>query len=174
MSQKELLDVVKGVEIIFAQALVKSNGQTLFDILSDRGFFTIQDENLDTLEVDKLTFIGWILDRKKDVESLVYYFDQCTFCKIGNPVVIFNNGSFPKKPKDNSEKEKAGLMFVIEDEKIKRIDFCYSFLESDNRYVFEKNIEDKLNKYMTIKNCTMEQAKQDFRDNPFIFCDITN
>ena len=159
-------------EIIFANAILQENKEALLLLLSDNGKFSVQNETFETLEVGKEKFIEWIMDKRGKESSLFFYFDQCVFCRIGNPVVIFNNGNFPIIPKDSSEKEKAGLMFVIEEDKITQIDFCYSFLETDNRYIFEKNIEDKFSGYMKLKNCTREQAEQDLKDNPFLFCDF--
>lgn len=170
MLVKESLKGVLKIEIIFAQALVEDDEQTLLDVLSDEGKFTIQDENFDTPVVDKLTFIDWILKQKKDTLSLTYYFDQCTFCKIGNPVGIFNDGSFPKKQKDYSEKIKTGLMFISNNNMIEEIDFCYSFITTENESGFEHECEKKIQEYMSKKRTTREQAiKQMGEDRDKLF-----
>lgn len=154
---------------VFADALISRDRDTLINILDENGVFTIQDENLDTPEVSKDIFLQWIITERQKIEILTYSFDRCTFCKIGNMVVIFNEGLFPKKPKDSSEKVKTGLMFVIEKEKINQIDFCYSFLETENCYVFERKIEERIQKYMKKKCCSKDVAKKEFKRNPMSF-----
>lgn len=152
--------IVVRIERVFAQALVDESKQTLFDILSDDGVFTIQETNLDTQEVDKQTFIDWILSKRKVLESLNYNFDQCTFCRIGNPVCIFNDGSFPKQPKDDSEKVKTGLMFVTNDNMIEEIRFCYSFISTDNGCGFETKRDKLIHGCMSQMGLTREEAEK--------------
>ncbi len=58
---------------------------------------------------------------------------------IGNKVVLFNGGKFPRVIKDVSERSKTGLMLEIEDDKIIGINFCYVFAKTENLYQFECN-----------------------------------
>ena len=64
-------------------------------------------------------------------------YDNCIHCSIGNPVVLFNNGLFPRDIKDVSERSKTGLMLRIEHNKIIEIKFCYAFAVTENKYVFD-------------------------------------
>ncbi len=56
-------------------------------------------------------------------------------------------------------------MFVIKEKLIQKIDFCYSFLRTENMYVFECKIETKIGKYMLNHCCTREQAVSHFSRN---------
>jgi hypothetical protein len=172
MQVKEPIKAIEEVEITFAQALVEADRETLLNILSDNGKFMIQGIGSDTPEANKPTFINWILKLRSEEQSLTYYFDQCTFCKIGNPVGIFNDGSFPKKPKDDSQKEKIGLMFVTNNNKIEEIAFCGSFIKTENEWLFEQNCEKDVKKYMEKKSLTREQALQEIKDNLFWYLEL--
>ena len=146
------------IENAFVKAIENKDRERLIELLDDHGEFMVQDINLETPVVDKARFIDWILDCREQVEINNFYFDQCAFCKIGNPVAIINDGSFPRKIKDSSEKEKAGLMFEIENNRIHGISFCYTFLETINKYYFEVEGARKIYKYMCDNHCSREEA----------------
>lgn len=167
MQIAEPIKTTHRVEVVFAQALVTEDKESLLNILSDDGRYMIQSTDLSTPEVDKQTYINWILTLRKELQSLSFYFDQCTFCQIGNPVGIFNDGSFPKKPTDESQKEKTGLMFVTNNNKIENIIFCGSFIRTDNKWLFEKNCEKDIQKYMQRKSLSREQALEEIKGNIF-------
>lgn len=166
MLVQEPIKVIDDIQVTFAHALVSEDRETLLNILSDEGKYMIQSADLNTLEVDKLTYIDWILNKRKELQSLSFYFDQCTFCQIGNPVGIFNDGSFPKRPTEDSQKEKTGLMLVINRNKIENIIFCGSFIGTDNEWLFEKSCEKDITKYMQKKSLTREQAMAEIKANP--------
>jgi hypothetical protein len=66
--------------------------------------------------------------------------DHCLYCKIGNPVLLINYGSFPRKLKIHSEFEKTGLMLEFTEDKISGITFCYTFLRTENQSMFQSNL----------------------------------
>ena len=68
-------------------------------------------------------------------------------CYIGDTVILFNGGNFPRKIKDHSERSKTGLMIDVIDEKITYIKFCFVFAETENKYVFEC-IGSRIKEYM--------------------------
>ena len=135
-AEKEAV-VDKEIENKFAKAIVEMNFTLLSDLLHDAGVFNIQDEELETKDVKKEQFIHWIINKRKGVTQLQYYFDQCLHCFIGNPVVIFNDGTFPREIHDSSEKSKTGLMLNIVANKIDVVNFCYTLLNTENKYQFE-------------------------------------
>jgi len=84
------------------------------------------------------------LSANKDCMTLNYVIDRCSYCKIGNPVIIFENGKFPVFTRNSWEKEKCGLMLEFEDNLISGISFCYLFLTTDNQFHFEKKCKRQL------------------------------
>jgi hypothetical protein len=76
---------------------------------------------------------------------LNYKIDQCLYCRIGNPVIILENGKFPVFTKKDWEKEKCGLMLEFKDNLISGITFCFLFLHTDNPYLFEKKCRRHIN-----------------------------
>ena len=137
MNAPALLKIDKELENKFAKAIVNMDFQLLSEILHNDGEFNIQDEEFETKDVNKKGFIKWITTKRNEINQLEYYFDQCLHCKIGNPVVIFNNGSFPREIKDSSEKSKTGLMLNVRDNKIDTVQFCYTLLNTENKCMFE-------------------------------------
>ena len=70
-------------------------------------------------------------------EPVTVEYDQCLFCKVGNPVVLFNGGTFPHNPVEFYERNKQGLMLEFEDDLISGITFCGTFVRTHNKYNFE-------------------------------------
>ena len=115
------------------------------ELLSDDGEYCIQDEKDKTVLANKASFINWLsncfddfLSANVDCERLNYIVDRCSYCRIGNPVIIFENGKFPVFTRNSWEREKCGLMLEFKDNLVSNISFCYLFLTTDNFYHFEK------------------------------------
>jgi len=53
------------------------------------------------------------------------------------PVFLFNGGKFPRETKKESERSKMGLMLNVQEDKIMEIKFCFVFLKTENKYLFE-------------------------------------
>ena len=130
-------DIIKS----FTKALKHRNSSLSDSLLYFEGTFETQDDNLNTVESNKSTFINWLSIKLSSTEIFSVTTDKCMFCEIGNPVVLINGGQFPRVIKDNSERSKTGLMIKIKDAKITQIKFCYSFVHTENKYVFESKSE---------------------------------
>lgn len=109
--------------------------------LAKNGSFEVQDKKLDTKERKIRGFINWFGPILRDTKIEHVKFDQCLHYKIGNTVLIINNGYLPRLLKDNSERSKTGLMIQIEDDLISVIKFCFVFLKTENKYQFEKMVD---------------------------------
>jgi len=111
------------------------------ELPSGSGEYDIQNQELETIAVEKSLFVDWFctLLKNEDINSIDI--DQCLFCKIGNPVLIINGGSFPRRIKSHSEMHITGLMLEFDRNKISNVTFCYSFLNRENNSVFKHNIQ---------------------------------
>jgi len=128
---------IKDIVEQFVDALLEPDFIMLEKLLTDTGKFDIQDSELETLEVGKSEFLEWIwVQRMYSTVHKVDY-DQCLHCSIGAPVVLFNNGLFPRLVKDFSERSKTGLMLDTKDGLIHSIKFCYVFVKTENKCMFE-------------------------------------
>ena len=70
--------------------------------------------------------------------QLKYDIDKCSYCRIGNPVLIFENGRFPIISRNPWESEKCGLMLEFDGNLVSDISFCYIFLTTENPFNYEK------------------------------------
>ena len=121
----------------FSEGIKNKNLAMLSTVLSEQGIYEIQNPDLSTQATGKEEFLRWIsscLDAS-DIQSVSY--DTCTDCKLGNNVVLFNNGAFPRQIKDLSEKSKTGLMLDIRDGIIAQVKFCFSFERTENKPMFQ-------------------------------------
>jgi len=135
----------KTIVIDLANAIASFNPLKVSELLSDNGEFNIKDEKGETVNADKIKFIKWLstcfdyfLSANPDRKELRYTTDQCLHCKIGNPVIIFENGRFPLSTKEQWDREKCGLMLEFDGNLISDITFCYLFLKTDNPFIFER------------------------------------
>jgi len=115
----------------FIFAVESKNMITLANLLSEGGEFEIEDNKREFQEVSKYQFLAWFEMKLNKTTIRNSSIDQCLMCQIGNPVVFFNNGEFPKK-NELFERPRAGLMLEINNGKIALIRFCYTFLHSKN------------------------------------------
>ena len=116
----------------FAEAFAMKNRFDIENLLCDDGIFEIQNEDLETEEVDKMTFLDWFFPILARQLSLPFYLDRCAGCMNGKPVIIFQDGKFPRSRWKLGEMQKSGLMIEEKDNKIVKIMFCYSFCETEN------------------------------------------
>jgi hypothetical protein len=112
----------------------------LKELLLDSGEYQISIDKK-TVHVNKNEFINWMVQQRKEFEQLTYHFDNCTFCEIGQPVVIFNDGAFPKVHKNPSEREKMGFMIDVKNDKISHTKICHSFLQTENKCLLDIMME---------------------------------
>ena len=124
---------------------VSTKNNSITDIeylLCDEGYYEIQLENLETFETNKTEFLQWFSNKLNTTIITDVEFDQCIHCAVGNNVLLFNKGLFPRTVKDASERSKTGLMIGVTDGVITQIKFCYVFMKTDNKYAFECQIDD--------------------------------
>ncbi len=147
---------IKDIVMLFSEAVKDKNIELISSLLSTEGIFETQLGDLNTIESNKATYVNWLSDKLNLTEITSVALDQCLHCKIGNPVVLFNDGQFPRIIKDTSERTKTGLMLDIQEGKIVNIKFCYVFVKTENKYKFECDTE-QIKKYMD-NGLTFEDA----------------
>lgn len=108
---------------------------SLEEILDDKGIFEIEDGNLEIIEASKVDFLKWYHIKIKTTKINDVIYDQCIGCSFGKNIVLFNQGTFPRIPQEFTDKTKAGLMLDSKEGKIHRIQFCFSFLKTENKAV---------------------------------------
>lgn len=133
--------VYKEIAIAFANASADKDFDVVKTLLSDKGVFEIQTNNLDTKEVNKKKFLDWFFKKLEETQIESIDYDQCLHCSFGSPVVLFNGGQFPRRIKDSSERSKTGIMLECEDGQIRTLKFCFVFFHTDNDFVFECRIK---------------------------------
>jgi len=109
----------------------------LEELLDDKGIFEIEDGNLEIIESSKADFLRWYSTKLKATKITNVIYDQCIGCSFGKNIVILNLGTFPRMPQEFTDKTKAGLMLDSENGKINKIQFCFSFLKTENKAVCE-------------------------------------
>jgi hypothetical protein len=142
-------DIVK----IFAAAIQANDFHVIAALLADDGKFETKDEQFEVIETDKSTFLGWLTTELLAATITKIEYDNCIFCRVGNPVILFNDGLFPKMKPECSMKSMNGFMLHVIDNQIKELSFCYSFAHRENRYQFECH-NDEVKKLMR-KNVDM-------------------
>ena len=154
------------IELIkkFIAASKEGDVLTIEELLLDDGNYEIEDDKFEIIETSKPEFLKWF-NAKIETEKITdVIFDQCIGCSFGNHVVIFNNGTFPRIPQEFTDATKAGLMFDTQDGKISRIQFCFTFLKTENIYVHEC-VGREYVKYMKL-GYSSEQAIAMYKANP--------
>jgi hypothetical protein len=128
-----------------ADAIASFNIAKIGDQLSENGEYSTLNEKEEIVYTNKSTFITWLSNIIKDYKSnnkttgkLSFIFDRCSYCRIGNPVIIFENGKFPVNMKKPWEMEKCGLMLQFENNLISGITFCFYFLKAENPFNHER------------------------------------
>ncbi len=112
-----------------------------------------------------MEFLKWYHTKIKATKINDVIYDQCIGCSFGNQVVIFNNGTFPRVPQEFTDKTKAGLMFEILEDKISKMQFCFSFLKTENKAVCDC-IGEEYVKYIKL-GCSEEEAIEMYDANPY-------
>lgn len=136
-------EVIKQKSIVneFVKAISTGDINEIAILLSPVGIFDIELPDQDTLEVNKARFLDWLSTPLKCTKITSVEFDQCLFCKIGNPVVLFNQGTFPREAK-MGERPKSGLMLDFDEQGlINQIQFCFTFLHQENESKFTINAQ---------------------------------
>lgn len=134
----------KAILIELADAIASFNIDKVAELLSENGEYNILNDKDEIVYSNKADFITWLgncFDEYVFVNDgktkLNYKLDQCCYCRIGNPVIILENGKFPVFLRKPWEKEKCGLMLEFDDNLISGITFCFIFVHTDNPFQFE-------------------------------------
>ena len=127
-----------------ANAIASFDISKVADLLKEDGEYSIQDEKEEIIFANKANFLKWLSCRfdeflflNEDRSQLNYDIDKCSYCRIGNPVLIFENGRFPVFSRKPWEREKCGLMLEFRNNLVSDISFCWLFLTTENPYLFE-------------------------------------
>jgi hypothetical protein len=141
VNEKELYS--KDIELIekFKESIIKKNFTELDKLLVNQSNYDIQNNDKETKCVGKYEFIEWIEKQLALINIETVEMDQCLFCKVGNPVLLFNGGIFPRELKNHGEFAKTGLMLEFENDFISGITFCYTFLRNENKSMFQSNLD---------------------------------
>lgn len=125
------------IELIkqFSSASKNADMLSIEELLHDKGIFEIEDDNLEIIEASKVDFLKWYQTKIKVTKINDVIYDQCIGCSFGKNIVLFNQGKFPRMPQEFTDKTKAGLMLDSHNGKIHRIQFCFSFLKTENKAV---------------------------------------
>lgn len=156
-SLKELIE-------LFSKATIEKDFTLIEELLDDQGVFEIQDKNKNLIDVGKKEFLIWYQTVLQTETILNYHYDQCIGCSFGKQVVLFNDGVFPRIQKDNSYRSKTGFMIDSNEEKIIKIAFCYVFLKTENKYIFE--CIGAILKEDVKKGSSYKEALEKFNKNP--------
>jgi hypothetical protein len=158
--------LVNTIELIklFVSATLNADIKAIEYLLADDGVFEIEDKNLELVDTSKKEFLQWYNNKLKETTIKEVTNDQCIGCSFGNQVVIFNNGTFPRVPQEFTDKTKAGLMLDSHNGKIHRIQFCFSFLKTENKAVCDCVGEEYV-KYIKL-GLSEEEAIATYDTNP--------
>lgn len=121
----------------FAKALANYRVAEIKPLLVDGeyNYFNIDGEEVEDGNKDGfLDYLNRVCEpmRFTATEPATIEFDQCSFCKLGNPVVLLNGGKFPYNSEKFYEKQKWGLMLEFENELIIGVTFCATFIKTEN------------------------------------------
>lgn len=107
----------------------------LKELLDEYGAYEIEDDTFEVNETSKSEFLKWHTTKLKTTKITDIIYDQCIGCSFGKNIVLLNHGTFPRIPQEFTDKTKAGLMLDSKDGKIHKIQFCFSFLKTENKAV---------------------------------------
>ena len=131
----------KIIALKLAEAIASFNIDKVADLLKEDGEYSIQDEKEEIVFANKTNFLKWLsscfdefLLVNEDRSELNHIIDKCSYCRIGNPVLIFENGRFPVMSRNPWESSKCGLMLEFRDNLVSDISFLLYF--SDDRESF--------------------------------------
>lgn len=163
---KQTILTLDTIELIkqFISASKNVNIIRLEKLLDNKGIFEIEDGNLEIIESSKADFLRWYSTKLKATKITDIIYDQCIGCSFGKNIVLFNQGTFPRMPQEFTDKTKAGLMLDTKDGKIHKIQFCFSFLKTDNKAVCDCVGEEYV-KYIK-QGFSEEEAIEMYEANP--------
>ena len=158
--------LVNTIELIklFVSATLNADIKAIEYLLADDGVFEIEDINLELVDTSKEEFLQWYNNKLKETAITEVTYDQCIGCSFGKNIVLFNQGKFPRLPQEFTDKTKAGLMLDSKEGRINKIQFCFSFLKTENKAVCDCVGEEYL-KYIKA-GFSEDDAIDMYNDNP--------
>ena len=107
-------------------------------MLADTGEYDVQDDALEAIVTDKSTFLIWFKQRLEQTKIESVDYDNCLYCNIGCPVVLFNKGEFPRRARSLSENSTTGLRIGVGNGSINRVQFCNNLVRTETQFEFER------------------------------------
>jgi hypothetical protein len=158
--------LVNTIELIklFVSASLNADIVALDHLLGDDGVFEVEDKNLELVDTSKKEFLQWYNHKLQQNPIIEVTYDQCIGCSFGKNIVLFNQGKFPRLPQEFTDKTKAGLMLDSDKGKIHKIQFCFSFLKTENKAVCDCAGEEYV-KYIKL-GFSEEEAIEMYDANP--------
>lgn len=135
----------KSLAVELAEAISSFNIGRVSGLLSEDGRFYVQDENKMLILSDKKGFIEWLngcyrtfLSSVKFRQKLTYNIVQSLNSLAANPVIIFEDGTFPVLTAGRDQHEKIGFIVISEKGNIKGMEFCLLIMKSEFPFIYEK------------------------------------
>jgi hypothetical protein len=125
----------------FANAICTGDVQAIGNLLSDKGVFEFQSEDLEIVRGVKEQFLSWILLRKVEYPNKEFAFTHfaCHNCMQNNGVLVFDDGHFPFIAYLNYFYSQTGLAIQILESKIVSVHICLKVLnDSEEPSFFQK------------------------------------
>lgn len=153
------METTKDNEILiaFAEAIKKKDIETIKALIIYAGEYEIINEKDEAVEVSKEAYLSWISQMMDSAGTIEYYFDSCTTCIVGGPVVLFNEGLFPYRATIPVMKRKTGVMVKIINENIVGLKFCQELKTTSNKYIATLDME-RTNEYARQNHIPEAQA----------------
>jgi len=128
-----------------ADAISAFNIAKVSNLLADDGEYAIQNEKKEIVLRNKNNFLDWMGQCFHEFQlinttcqQMNYTIIQCLHSVTGNPVIIFNNGTFPDFSGNKGQGEKSGLVIKSENDKIVRIELCVLVMKTESPFIYEK------------------------------------
>jgi hypothetical protein len=125
----------------FGNAICNGDVKIIGDLLSDKGVFEYQNEDLEIVSGVKEQFLSWILLRKVEYPKMEFEFTTftCHYCLQNNGVLVFDGGNFPFIAYLKYLISKVGLAVQILESKIISVHFCLKVSDDFERQSFYEN-----------------------------------
>jgi hypothetical protein len=157
----EKTETKRQVGTAFAEAIKNNDRAALTNLLDESTEYDLENDMRVIIKGGKQEFIMWVMDKRNKQEISRYYFDTCTNCNCGAPVLILNDGFFPTDSREGGisfgRMERCGLMLNIHRDRIKNIGLCFSFLQTENISVLDVT-SILIKKYMDEHKCDYDEA----------------
>jgi hypothetical protein len=147
------------VIVNFIQAIIDKDSAKLKSCLHKDGAYEVVEKTGRYRTRKVRGFMNWFEPIMFRETIQLVEFDQCTACKIGCPVLLFNQGVFPIITTDGAAKSKKGLAIEVKNGVIFEIKICVNFKFQENKWQWIVNGENAR------KNNPEYWAKID-RENP--------